>query len=392
MARHSATDNVRKICGCVKWRTCAHPWYVSYREGKETDPKTGKLRERGLRRQLAPLVGREPTDYADAVAEARRAIVAWKDGRNPHDLLPGDQPTLSALMAEYGRRAYASASEKYHVAVIERTIVPAPGGPRRLGGWRATDVTADAIEAFRAQRPSVGANRNLAYLRAAFNWAVLRGLVPGSPFRVGHVAVVKLAREEARSRRLQPGEEERLVLAANGLHDLVIGALETACRVGELLSLQWQQVRFTPRAELFFPGGKTKAKRPRRIPISTALRPILEGRRLDPAGYPLPPDAFVFGDEIGRRRGSIKTAWRLACKRAKMVDLHFHDLRREAASRWMDAGVPLATISRWLGHHNISQTSTYLAASIGNDEAAMRAFEARLGRLPYIAVVGYPLD
>jgi hypothetical protein len=89
----------------------------------------------------------------------------------------------------------------------------------------------------------------------------------------------------------------------------------------------------------------------------------------------------VFGDDIGRRRGSIKTAWRLTCQRAGIEGLHFHDLRREAGSRWMDAGVPLATIQRWLGHHNISQTSKYLAASLGGDADEMRAFEQRIGRL-----------
>jgi hypothetical protein len=47
----------------------------------------------------------------------------------------------------------------------------------------------------------------------------------------------------------------------------------------------------------------------------------------------------------------------------------------------MDAGVPLATIQRWLGHHNISQTSTYLAASGGGDADAMRAFEQAAGRV-----------
>jgi hypothetical protein len=49
----------------------------------------------------------------------------------------------------------------------------------------------------------------------------------------------------------------------------------------------------------------------------------------------------------------------------------------------MDAGVPLATIQRWLGHHNISQTSTYLAASGGGDAEAMRAFEEAQGRVTY---------
>ena len=72
---------------------------------------------------------------------------------------------------------------------------------------------------------------------------------------------------------------------------------------------------------------------------------------------------------------------KLTCKRAKITGLHFHDLRREAGSRWMDAGIPLATIQRWLGHANISQTSTYLGASIGGDEQDMKTFEERIGRI-----------
>ena len=98
----------------------------------------------------------------------------------------------------------------------------------------------------------------------------------------------------------------------------------------------------------------------------------------------------MFGDEIGRRRGSIKTAWMLTLKRAKIDGLRFHDPRREAGSRWMDAGIPLATIQRWLGHTNISQTSTYLGASLGGDEQDMRLFEERIGRLTQIDVSADP--
>ena len=52
----------------------------------------------------------------------------------------------------------------------------------------------------------------------------------------------------------------------------------------------------------------------------------------------------------------------------------------------MDAGIPLATIQRWLGHHNISQTSTSLGASHGADERDMRVFEERMGRLTHVYV------
>lgn len=127
--------------------------------------------------------------------------------------------------------------------------------------------------------------------------------------------------------------------------------------------------------------GKTKAKKPRRVPISSVLKAVLDRRRNDPAGSRCRPEGYVFGDELGRRRTSVRMAWNRACARAKVTGLHFHDLRREGASRWMDAGVPLATIQRWLGHYNISQTSTYLAATGGGDADAMRVFEQAVGRI-----------
>jgi integrase len=346
---------------------------VSYREGEGKGAAV-------LRRKLSVLVGREPKDFADAKAEARRAIVAWKDGLDARGVLPGDAPTLTMLLEEYGQRPDGAPIDRYQRGPILKTAV----NGRPLGEYHAAEVTREMIEAFRRRRPHVAGNRDLALLRAMFNWAVLGGLVPSTPFKVGTVSAVKLSREESRTRRLQPGEEERLRLkAGTDLSALITAALETGCRLGELLSLQWDQVR----GDLFLPAGKTKAKKPRRVPISTVLRAVLDARRNDPAGEPLPPSAFVFGDELGRRRRTIKTAWRLTCRRAEIVGLRFHDLRREAGSRWMDAGVPLATIQRWLGHHNISQTSTYLAATGGGDADAMRAFEQATGRLPQIAAL-----
>jgi integrase len=102
--------------------------------------------------------------------------------------------------------------------------------------------------------------------------------------------------------------------------DLIVAALETGCRLGELLTLQWDQVR----EDLFLPAGKTKAEKPRRVPISSVLRTVLQARRRDPAGEALPPSAFVFGDAVGRPRRSIKTAWRATCRRAAIFGAHDH--------------------------------------------------------------------
>lgn len=385
MPRRSATDNVKKICGCAKWKSCTHAWYLDFRQDNVR-----------YRDNLDKLTGRHAIDFAHAKEEARRAIVAKLEGRDPRELIPDDDPTLGQLLTLYLREKPRKDSKQalWQVGKIVATELHALDGLRPFGEWRISAITTDTVKEFRRQRPAVAGNRDLALLRAAFNLAVLQELVPRSPFRVGDVSAVRLSREEGRTRRLQGDEEQRLLevcLAGKDsrgqaragnphLRAIIVAAIESGCRIGELLSLQWHQVRFAPRAELFLPAQKTKAKKDRRVPISSALKSVLEARRHDPAGDLLPPEAFVFGDELGRPRRSVKSAWRFGCQRAKISDLHVHDLRREAGSRWMDAGVPLATIQRWLGHHNISQTSTYLGASTGGDEQDMRAYEAKIGR------------
>jgi hypothetical protein len=114
-------------------------------------------------------------------------------------------------------------------------------------------------------------------------------------------------------------------------------------------------------------------------------------------------DAYVFGTEIGTRVRCFARAWRTAVLKAhgerltvtktrdfsdenkaalERIDLHFHDLRREAGSRWLEGGVPLHTIQRWLGHTNISQTSTYLAVTDAGSHEAMSKFDEGRGLLP----------
>jgi hypothetical protein len=87
---------------------------------------------------------------------------------------------------------------------------------------------------------------------------------------------------------------------------------------------------------------------------------MLEMRRADPAGCELPPDAYVFGDALGRRVKSVQGAWTNARKAANLGDFQLRDLRHESASRFDEAGVPIVYVSSMLGHSNLSTTSRYL--------------------------------
>ncbi len=129
-------------------------------------------------------------------------------------------------------------------------------------------------------------------------------------------------------------------------------------------------------------------------------------RRYDPAGQPHALDRFVFGTTVGTRLLNFGRAWSTAVLKShkhtptytetanltpesraalKSIDLRFHDLRREAGSRWLDLGVPLHTVRDWLGHSNIQQTSTYLAGTQQTQDDAMRQYEERKSTLQLLA-------
>ena len=132
----------------------------------------------------------------------------------------------------------------YHLAIIRQIAVPAAHGKTvRLESKPFTAVTTTDVKAVQAARRShgaVGCNRLMARLRHLFNWAVGEGMIDHNPFKRGEVTLVKLdvRAETERTRRLENDEEGRLLQHASPhLRALIVAALSTGCRLGELLSL-----------------------------------------------------------------------------------------------------------------------------------------------------------
>jgi integrase len=426
--KRQANRGLRKRCGCPrsKWPKCEHPWHFHF-----------KWKGVHHRISLDKHLERRVEGKTEAEDEAAKLRIAIKEGRFGAAVQTRSTLTVAQLLDTYLKeyvtmeRSRSLENVRYQVGVIVSTPIELPTGERRtLSECLVCDVSTGVIEKFRAARRTrtlvvttdregrecarrkggVGtANRDLALLRAMFNWAIRLGYIDASPFKRFTETVVKLTKESSRRRRLEGDECERLLKACDPLllnpktrvpffdqprprlRPIVEAALETGCRRGELLSLQWWQVKDLdgPNPRLDLPASKTKTNRDRVVPISSRLKAILEMRRKDPAGEPLPPQAYVFGNEIGQRSESIKSAWRLVCRRAGIENLRFHDLRREAGSRWLEGGVPLQTVRDWLGHTNISQTSTYLESTLTGQHEAMRRFEqVRAAQVPQQASLG----
>ena len=407
-------DGVRKICGCRpgNWPRCAHPWHINFKHGGHH-----------YRLSLDKELGRHVEGKTEARAEAERIRGDIRGGRF-HTQGAAQSPDAATTIEQLGHVYFAKyvspktgkpllRNEQYRWDLVMRTSVRRINGAGvRFGDLVVTAITRHDVEAFgdahRTPREEtfadakgrthagkrgglVSVNRCLGRLRAFYNWAIENGHVDATPFKRHSVTVVRLFKESERERRLQPGgggqrsEEERIVAVANPhLRALITAALETGCRVGELLSLQWHQVRWDLN-EIHLPSAKTKARRPRDLPMSQRLRAVLEMRRHSPAGGEYPADAYVFGDPTGARVKSVKTAWWAACRKAGVPGLTFHDLRREAGSRLLEGGVPPNIVQAFLDHANISTTSRYLKVTRQGMHAALRRFEDARERCNLVA-------
>jgi integrase len=164
--------------------------------------------------------------------------------------------------------------------------------------------------------------------------------------------VKPLTENNRRLRYLSKDECQALINACdNHVRLIVITALNTGCRKGEILSLRWDQVDLK---HGFILLDKTKNGDRREIPINETLRNVLQGitRRLD-----VP---HVFHDSgTGKPYQDVKRSFQTALRKAKIHDFKFHDLRHTFASHLIMAGVDLTTVSRLLGHKSLTMTLRY---------------------------------
>src|SRR6476646_9295259 len=126
--------------------------------------------------------------------------------------------------------------------------------------------------------------------------------------------------------------------------DFAAGLAFTGCRVGESREIAWRDVDFDA-GEIVVRGDAetgTKNWELRRVPLIPDARALFERMRGEREGEPL--DAKVFAV-----RESQKAIDR-ACKKVGTDRITHHDLRHLFATRCIESGVDIPTVSRWLGH------------------------------------------
>ena len=130
--------------------------------------------------------------------------------------------------------------------------------------------------------------------------------------------------------------------------DLAMGLAFTGCRIGEAREIEWRDFDFDANrdaTELAVRGDATTGTKNwevRRVPLIPDARALFHRMRSDRSDEPL--DAKVF------RVRECQKAIDRACKKVGADRITHHDLRHLFATRCIESGVDIPTVSRWLGH------------------------------------------
>jgi integrase len=223
------------------------------------------------------------------------------------------------------------------------------------------------IENFRREllkrgRTKSTANRYLALLGKMLNLAIDWGILNENP-----AAKVKFFSEKGnlREKILTANEEAALLdCCPHHLLPVVLTALHTGMKKGEILRLTWNQLDFSKR---IIRVEKTKSGKPRLVPINSFLFAVLMKQRHESG-----TSEYVFpNSKTGEPLLDVKRSFHSAAKRASIRGLRFHDLRHTFASRLVEAGVDLITVKELLGHHSVKVTERYTHSNAQQKDLAV---------------------
>jgi integrase len=154
-----------------------------------------------------------------------------------------------------------------------------------------------------------------------------------------------------RDRRLNGDEEQSLLAAADAgrspyMRPLIVLAIETAMRQGEMLSLTWNDVDLEKRIAHL---DMTKNGESRDVPLSSRALDALEALKQQQIDDRVVPST----------KSGVQQAWGHLRARAGVSDFHFHDLRHEAVSRLLERGLNVIETATISGHKELRMLQRY---------------------------------
>ncbi|MDP8296838.1 MAG: site-specific integrase [Candidatus Orphnella occulta] len=213
------------------------------------------------------------------------------------------------------------------------------------------DITTVNVEKYKIARADqvspATVNRELACLKHMFNKAIEWNKTDNNP-----VKKVKLFKENnKRTRYLEKEEIEKLLGNCSGyLKPIVIVALNTGMRKGEILSLKWHDIDFRHSIINLY---ETKNSEKREVPMNEMAKTALIKVRKQPNS------PYVFCRANGEIIKDIRKTFFTTLKKSGIVNFRFHDLRHTFASQLVMCGIDLNTVRELMGHKTLDMTLRY---------------------------------
>ncbi|HCC55542.1 MAG TPA: site-specific integrase [Desulfobulbaceae bacterium] len=237
-----------------------------------------------------------------------------------------------------------------------------------MGELSLSALEASHVAKYRDQRLKDGAAPQTVKHEIGLLGRVLKHCVMdwGIPLTRGIVTshVRKPSLPPGRDRRLVDEEEARLLDAAKTskskeIEAIIVIALETAARRGEIAAMTWEHVNFV-RCTWHIPHTKNGV--PRTVPLSPRAVEFLQRipQRIDGRVWAL------------KASHSITQAFDRICKRAKIEGLNFHDLRHEATTRLFEQEFEIMEVASITGHKTLAMLQRYTHLRAENLAAKMR--------------------
>ena len=229
---------------------------------------------------------------------------------------------------------------------------------RMLGQVRVAELTPAILASYRDERLKTiqpnSLRREFGLLSSAINTAVIDW---GIPIRSNPIQLVRVPKfDDRRDRRLEDGEEERLLDTAPSQYQrYIVLALETAMRRSELLRMRKSHIDFGKRTLLI---PVTKNGKARTIPLSTrAIKAIKDQLQLfsDPNVISFERDPLIFTFSLRMFR---RTFDRIR-EELDMKDWRPHDMRHEATSRLFERGFSIMEVASITGHEDLKMLKRY---------------------------------
>ena len=169
--------------------------------------------------------------------------------------------------------------------------------------------------------------------------------------------VEKLREPKGRTRFLNDAERTRLLDACRNsrnkdLYTIVVLALSTGMRRGEIISLKWSNVSIHNARIVLH---ETKNGETRVVPLTGHAYDLMR----DKSKIRHIKNTLVFPGKIKGQVGEFRDAWHNALTEAKIDHFRFHDLRHTAASYLAMNGATLSELAEILGHKTLSMVKRY---------------------------------